>query len=164
MIEIVRIPEDRKPVLAGRGGKARVLLEKETKTSIDISDEVRITGDDPLLVLKARDIVQAVGRGFEPKKAMRIVHDDAELRVISMTGERLKKRQRLFARVIGRQGRCKKKIEQETGADIVIHGKTLALIGTRDELGPAVSAVEELLSGKTHAYAYKKMHIRKEHS
>ncbi|GAF95867.1 unnamed protein product, partial [marine sediment metagenome] len=46
---------------------------------------------------------------------------------------------------------------KETGASICIQGKTLSLIGTPDELGPAEEAVEELLAGKMHSYAYRMM-------
>jgi ribosomal RNA assembly protein len=161
MIEIVRIPDERKPILIGQRGKTKKGIEKCTGTSIEVSDDVTISGEDPLLVLKARDMVLAIGRGFSPKEARRLLDDGCELHVISLEGETLKKRRRLLGRVIGKQGKAKKRIEADTGASISIQGKTLALLGTHEEIGPAEDAIEELLAGKTHAYAYRRMYRKK---
>jgi len=161
MISIVRIPDERKSVLIGTRGHVREKIEKSTGTKIEVSDVVKISGDDPLLVLKAKEIATAIGRGFSPGKASRLLEEECELRVISLEGESLKKRKRLFGRVIGKNGGSREKIESEAGASICIYGKTLSLIGTPDELGPAEDAVEELLAGKTHSYAYRKMQMKK---
>jgi ribosomal RNA assembly protein len=161
MIEIVRVPDERKSVLIGKDGRVRGMIEKGTGTSIKVSDAVEISGDDALSVMKAKDIVTAIGRGFSPRRAKRLLEEDCELRVITLDGESLKKRKRLFGRVIGKAGGSREKIEQETGASVCIYGKTLSLIGTPDELGPAEYAVEQLLSGKTHAWAYRKMQMKK---
>ncbi len=161
MIEIVRVPDERKSVLIGKDGRVRGMIEKGTGTKILVSDAVEISGDDSLNLLKAKDIVTAIGRGFSPGKARRLLEEGCELRVISLDGESLKKRKRLFGRVIGKAGRCREKIERETGASVCIYGKTLSLIGTPDELGPAEDAIEELLSGKTHSWAYRKMQMKK---
>ena len=109
-------------------------------------------------------MVRAVGRGFSPAQAKRLLEDECDLHVISLQGENPKRRQRMLGRVIGNEGRAKKRIEEETGAIICIKGKTLSIIGNPDELGPAEEALEELLSGKTHAYAYKVMRLKKARS
>jgi ribosomal RNA assembly protein len=162
MIEIVRIPEERKPVLIGKDGKVRKRLEKSTGTKIEVNDAVEISGDDPIMVLKAKEMVTAIARGFSPAHARRLLGDDCALHVVSLEGETMKKRKRLFGRVIGKGGKCREKIEEETGALIRIYGKTLSLLGTQEEIGPAEEAVKELLTGKTHAWAYRKMHMKKD--
>ena len=161
MIEIVRIPADRKAAFIGKGGRVKARIEKATQTDIEVSEDVRIMGDDPILFLKAKDIVIAIGRGFSPKQAERLLDEDCYLHVISLDGKCPKKRERLLGRVIGREGRSKETIEEETGASICIRGKTLALIGTPEELEPAEEAIDKLLAGKTHAYAYQRMFKRK---
>jgi len=162
MIDAVRIPEDRKPAVLGSHGRTKAKIEKATGTKIDISDIVEISGDDPIMLLKARDIVTAIGRGFSLAQAMRLLEDDCLLRVISLEGESEKKRIRLFGRVIGKGGKSKGVIEKETGALLCIKGKTLSILGMREEVEPAEEAVETLLSGKTHGYAYKRMLMKKE--
>ena len=161
MIEIARIPEERKPVLIGTDGQTRERIEKRTGTKIEVGDEVKITGDDPIKVMLAKEVVTAIGRGFSPGKANRLLDEECELRVIALEGETLKKRKRLFGRVIGKDGRTRERVETVTGASISVFGKTISIIGTPDEAGPAEDAVQELLAGKTHSYAYKKMLSKK---
>ncbi len=161
MIDAVRIPEDRLPVLLGKRGAVKRAIEKSTQTRIEVTDVVTIEGDDPLLALKAKDIVRAIGRGFTPGQARRLMDDNCMLHVVSLDGEGFRKRQRIFGRVIGNEGRARKRIEAETGAKICIRGKTISIIGTPDQLRPAEEAVGELLSGKTHSFAYAMMRKRK---
>jgi ribosomal RNA assembly protein len=162
MIEIARIPDERIAVLIGKNGSVKKSIERATGTQIEITDIVRIEGGDPIRTLKARDMVLAIGRGFPPGTAKRIADEDCEFHVISLQGETQKTRQRLLGRVIGNNGRAKKRIENETGASICIKGKTVSLIGTPEELEPAEDALRELLAGKTHAHAYSVMNRRKE--
>ncbi|UCD02999.1 MAG: RNA-processing protein [Candidatus Aenigmatarchaeota archaeon] len=161
MIEELRIPEDRLPVLIGKKGRTKKAIEELTETSIEVSDWVKITGEDPLKLVKARDMVKAIGRGFSPEEAERLIEHDCNLHVISLNGETYKKRTRLLGRVIGNKGRSKRIIENETGASIAIKGKTVSIIGTPGETAPAEEALLDLLAGKTHAYAYKDMNKHK---
>jgi ribosomal RNA assembly protein len=162
MIEIVRIPEERKSVLIGKEGNVKAGIEKGTGTKIEVSDVVHISGDDPILVLKAKEMVLAIGRGFSPDHAEKLLEEPGcELHVMSLEGESVKKRRRLFGRVIGKGGKSRRRIESETGASVCIQGKTLSLIGTPDQLGPAEEAVQKLLAGKTHSHAYRRMQMKK---
>ncbi len=161
MIEVIRIPEERIPILIGRSGSVKKRIEKSTHTEIEVSDTVKITGDDPIGLLNAKDMVTAIGRGFSPNEVRRLAEDDCELHVISLHGESLKKRIRMLGRVIGNDGRTKKIIENETGASIAVKGKTLSVIGKPEEMKPAEEALGELLDGKTHAHAYSMMRRRK---
>ncbi|EQD46695.1 RNA-processing protein, partial [mine drainage metagenome] len=73
-----RIPEDRVGVLIGPGGRTRRELAAATRTVVDVESaegEVRIQGpdDDPIPALQARDIVLAIGRGFSPTRAFRLL-------------------------------------------------------------------------------------------
>ncbi len=160
MLEVVRIPEDRIPVIIGKNGCVKRRIEKLTETEIEVSDVVKITGEDPINLLKAKDMSTAIGRGFSQKEIERLADDDCELHVISLQGESLKKRTRMIGRIIGNDGRTKKIIEKETGVSIAIKGKTVSVIGTREEIAPAEEALAELLGGKTHGHAYGMMRKR----
>jgi ribosomal RNA assembly protein len=161
VIEEVRIPEERIPVLIGKDGSVKKTIEELTETRLDITDWVRITGEDPLKLMKAKEMVKAIGRGFTPEEAERLLEQDCSLHVISLGDDSPKKRTRLLGRVIGNKGRSKNIIEKETGASIAVKGKTIAVIGTPEETAPAEEALQELLSGKTHGYAYKAMGKRR---
>jgi ribosomal RNA assembly protein len=162
MMDIVRIPEDRIPALIGKKGRTKKSIEKWTGARIEAGDPVRIECEDPLMVLKAKDIVSAIGRGFPLHQTKRLLEEDCEFHLISLDGKTPRTRQRMMGRVIGNDGRVRKRIEEETGSLLCVRGKTIALIGKPGELAPAEDALSVILSGKTHAWAYTVMRRRKE--
>lgn len=156
MIVTVMIPEERKSVLIGKEGSVKKLLEEKTKTKITIELDVSIEGES-LNALKAQQIVKAIGRGFSPEKAFMLLDDEYQLNVISLSGESPNTIKRLFARVIGRQGKTRRKIEQCTGALVSVYGKTVSVIGKSSGLEAATRAIEQILEGRSHGYVYKRL-------
>jgi len=89
----LKIPVERAGALIGEKGGTKVELEKGTGSSIEVdgaTGEVVIEMDassgtrDPSGVLKARDIVNAIGRGFSPERAFRLFTDGQMLEVIDL--------------------------------------------------------------------------------
>jgi ribosomal RNA assembly protein len=157
MIEEVNIPEERKGVLIGRDGSVRAGLERQSRTRIRITEGVVIEGKDPLMVMRAAEVVKAVGRGFSPGSAMLLLGEEYELRVVSLQGESDKAVKRLMARVIGRKGATRRILEHDTNCLLSVYGKTVAIIGRSEEIPRAEEAVEELLKGRSHSYVYAKL-------
>lgn len=155
-IEEIAIPEERKPVLIGKDGKIKKEIESLTRTSITISDGILIKGELEN-VLRAKNIVGAIGRGFSPKHALRLLDDDCQLEIISLEAETENTRKRLFGRVIGRKGATRRIIEQSTGCLLSVYGKTVSIIGTAREIDLARSAVEDLIEGRQHGYIYARL-------
>ncbi|HEY1198391.1 MAG TPA: KH domain-containing protein [Thermoplasmata archaeon] len=158
-----RIPEDRVGVLIGPGGRTKKAIAAATATRIDIEaseGEVRVTGPDtdPMGVLKARDIVLAIGRGFSPERAMRLLREDTFFGVLDIklaTGHREKAAlRRIRSRVIGTHGRARMRIEQLSGCSVSVYGSTVALIGKEEELDRATRAVELLVKGSEHSTVF----------
>ena len=91
-----RIPDDRVGVLIGVGGATRRTIARATGTDIQIDaeeGEVRVSAPDsePIAALRARDIVLAIGRGFSPERAQRLLKDDTYFQVLDIkftTGHR----------------------------------------------------------------------------
>ena len=111
MFDVVRIPEDRIAILIGKDGGTKRKIEKVTKTKIEVNDGVEIDGDS-LEVLKAKQIVTAIGRGFSPYIALKLMDDDFQLIIISLQGETVNTQKRLMSRIIGTKGKCKNIIEK----------------------------------------------------
>ena len=70
-----KIPEERVAVLVGTAGSTKKMLEQQTKCAITVSKEgdVSITGEDALMLYTTREIVRAIGRGFNPKIALQLL-------------------------------------------------------------------------------------------
>jgi len=158
-----RVPEDRVAVVIGPGGRTKRAIATATSTHIDIDageGEVCLVGPDtdPMGVLKARDIVLAIGRGFSPESAMRLHKENTFLGVLDIklaTGHREKAAlRRIRSRVIGTNGRARTRIEELSGCSISVYGSTVALIGEEEQLERATRAVELLVKGSEHSTVF----------
>jgi len=158
-----RIPEDRVGAVIGPGGRTVREIAQRTATSVNVDGEegeVRVSGSDsdPMGVLKARDIVLAIGRGFSPERAFRLLKDDTYLGIVDIkaaTGRREKSvLRRVRSRVIGTRGRARSRIEELSGCSISVYGSTVALIGEEDQLDRATRALELLLHGSEHSTVF----------
>jgi len=147
-------------VLIGQGGATKRELEECTGTRLQIdSDEglVWIESDDPVAVLDAADVITAINRGFSPERALRLLEDEEiilEVIDISHVAGSPRQLERIRGRIIGKGGRSREQIENMTGAAISIFGKTVALIGTPEQLKTARNAVDMLLRGISHEQVY----------
>ena len=159
----VRIPEDRVGVLIGPGGRTCRDIAQRTATDLHIDSEegeVRVSGpdSDPARVMQARDIVLAIGRGFSPERAKRLLRDNTYLGILDIkftTGKKEKAAlRRIRSRVIGTRGEARSRIEQLSGCSVSVYGGTVALIGQEDQLERATRAVELLLRGSEHSTVF----------
>jgi len=162
--EYLKIPRERVGVVIGKNGIAKDEIENLTKTSIEIDSETGSVAispteltEDPLSVWKARYIVKAIGRGFNPEVSIKLMDDETILEIINLpdyVGKSKKAILRQKARIIGKEGRTKDIITDMTGVDISIYGKTVAIIGDMEAIHIAKEAVEMILSGVRHKTVY----------
>ncbi|WP_421078581.1 KH domain-containing protein [Methanothermococcus sp. Ax23] len=162
-IEVLKIPKDRIGVLVGKKGETKNKIEKELGVEIDIDEDGEITvfsteeQKDPLATWKARDIIRAIGRGFNPEKALKLVSDDYILEIIDITDYAHSDNaiRRLKGRVIGSGGKSRRYIEDLTDTDLSVYGKTIAILGEYEPVQIAKEAVSMILRGSSHAKMYK---------
>lgn len=156
----LRIPKERVAVLIGKNGEAKKDLEEHTKTQIKVDSregDVFISGKDALGLYTARELVKAIGRGFNPDIARLLLKQDFVLEIIEIAEYTKTKNSmiRLKGRVIGREGKSRKLIEELTESSISVYGKTISIIGPSESVSLARQAVTSLLKGSTHANVYK---------
>jgi ribosomal RNA assembly protein len=157
MIDFVKIPEERIKLLR-KDKKFLEDLQKFTNSKIEINEEVRIETEDPLMLLRIKEVIKAIGRGFSPRDAMDLLDENYYLLIINVKDYAGKSRNRLITlkgRVIGTSGKTKRLIESLTNTKLAIYGKTISIIGTWENVEKAREAVEMLLEGKMHKTVYK---------
>lgn len=161
-MRLVRIPKERVGALIGEGGETKELIERRAGVGLDIDSEGEVNigenPDDPLAALKVMDLVKAIGRGFAPHRAMRLLDEDEYLEVVEISdfvGKKSDKLARVRARLIGTNGKTRRIIEDLTGANMSIYGSTVSLIGNSVQLPIAKTAVEMLLRGSEHSTVYR---------
>ena len=156
----VKIPRDRIAVLIGKDGKTKKMLEEHgIKITVDSSTgEVKIEGEDSLKEYDGEMVVKAIARGFSPEKAILLFNDDYYFELLDIrdwAGKRSSHVKRLAGRVIGREGKARRVIEELTGASVAVYGHTVAIIGKIDEVEAAKRAIEMLLEGANHSTVYR---------
>ncbi|ADG13388.1 KH domain protein [Methanocaldococcus infernus ME] len=161
-VEIIKVPKDRIGVLIGKGGEVKKRIEDELKVKIKIDADGTVTiysknNEDPLALWKAKDIVKAIARGFNPEIALRLLSDDYVLEIINIEDYAKSENslRRLKGRVIGKEGKSRRYIEELTGASVSVYGKTVSIVGEADQVQIAKEAVEMLLRGASHSRTYK---------
>ncbi len=163
-MKYVRIPMDRVGVLIGPNGETRQKLQDATSIDISINSENgEITLDerraeDPFDVFKIENVIRAIGRGFSPDHAFKLLSDNYDLFIFDIHDYVKKKSShvhRVKARVIGKNGKTKQLLEELTGSDISIYGHTIAIIGHVIDIDIAKKAIDRLLQGSKHATVYR---------
>ncbi len=157
-MEIMRIPAERIAVLLGRNGATKRLIERKSKTKLTIDEEGAIEAfGEPFNTWKVRDVIMAIGRGFNPQKALKLLSEEYYLKVINLKdildSEKQIKRQK--GRIIGKNGKTRKLIEETAEVDLSIYGNTVSIMGGLEELSLAETAVMKLLRGTPHSGVYK---------
>jgi len=170
MIQSIRIPTERVGVLIGKNGETKEWLEKRAGVRISIDSEegdVQIDhthAPDPALALAVINVVNAIGRGFSPENAMKLLEDDYFLEILDIRDYVGKKHEhviRMRARVIGTHGKTRALIEELTGAHVSVYGNTVGIIGDILQMDVARRALHMLLSGSEHAAVYHFMEGRR---
>jgi ribosomal RNA assembly protein len=161
----VRIPKERVGVLIGPDGKVKRDIEERLMVELQIESEaggvnilLNEKAQDPSILFRAKDVVTAVGRGFSPEQAFRLIRNEdaifdfVDLRIIFDRSE--SDIRRVKSRIIGMNGKTRRTIEELTEADVVVYGHTVGMIGTFEEVDAARNAVQMIIQGSQHHTVY----------
>jgi ribosomal RNA assembly protein len=157
-----RVPKDRIAVIIGaKGATAKSIRRaagcKEFNIDSDSGDIEVLWGEvgsyDPVKAMKLPDVVKAIGRGMAPNAAVKLLEDNHFFELVDLrdfVGKRSNQQRRIRARIIGREGKIRKLIENLTQTQISIYNSTVVLVGEEGGLYSARHAIEMLAGGSEH--------------
>ena len=163
----MKLCKNRIAVIIGKNGKTKEEIESKLGVKIDLDSK---TGDcdikpvlnnlnySPLNVYTAQKVVNAINRGFNPIKAMKLMEDTYELEIfnlLTILGKSNKRIKRIKGRIIGRDGEMRKTIEKFGESFISVYGKTVSIIADYENLQIARKAVSMLINGMPHHVVIK---------
>lgn len=168
----MRIPKERVGVLIGQGGETKRVIEKMLSVTLQVESETGGVAimlsektEDPSVLLRAKDVVTAIGRGFSPEHAFKLIHDEeAVLDIIDLRtifGRSESDIRRVKGRIIGMEGKTRRIIEELTDTSIAVYGHTVGIIGKIEHAQVAREAVQMLIQGSQHATVYKFLHRKR---
>lgn len=160
-----KIPLDRIGVLIGREGSTKKEIEEKTKTTLTIDTQTGAVIIEPaspntsaLDLIKAQNIVRAIGYGFSPERAFRLLEEDQILEVIDVrqyVGDKPNHIKRVLGRIIGEEGKARRVLEELTGTYISVYEHYVAIIGDYETANIAKRAIEMLIEGRMHSTVYR---------
>jgi ribosomal RNA assembly protein len=158
--------------LIGPDGRIKKSIEEKLAVELQIDGEagdvnvlVKEDATDPSTLFRAKDVVTAVGRGFSPEHAFRLIRDEeavldvVDLRIVFGKSEADIKR--VKGRIIGMNGKTRTIIEELTEANVAVYGHTVAIIGTIEQAQIAREAIEMLIKGNMHGTVYRFLHRKR---
>jgi len=168
----VRVSKERVGILVGPEGLVKTRIEEKLKVKLRIDSETGNVDiilspqtDDPSVLFRAKEIVTAIGRGFSPEHAFRLLNDEeaifALLDLHDLVGKSEADLKRIRGRVIGENGRTRRLIEELTETHVSVYGHTIGIIGDAEQVEIAKQAVQMLLKGGLHATVYRFLHAKR---
>jgi len=169
---LVRIPKERIGVLVGPNGIVRSRIEEILNIKLQIdstSGDVEISllpeTTDPSVLFRAKEVITAIGRGFSPEHAFQLLDNEETVFEIINLHESIGKSEadlkRLKGRVIGKDGKTRRIIEELTDAYVSVYGHTIGIIGESEQVEVAKQAVKMLLRGGLHTTVYRFLHKKR---
>jgi ribosomal RNA assembly protein len=152
MIESVNVPKDRINVI--KDEKAKRGVENSVNVKLSFDENTVVIEGEGLDLFTAKNVIKAIGRGFAPDKAFRLLDEEQVLEVIEI-GEETNKLKIIKSRLIGTKGKTRRMIEEFSGASLSVYGKTVSIIGKYEQLNIAKEAVKMIILGSKHAKVYK---------
>ena len=114
------------------------------------------------MMMKVPDMIKAIGRGMNPKKAMSLLDDEMLFELIelkSFVGKKANQQRRIRSRIIGSEGKIRKRLEALTNCEITVYGGTVVIIGDDLGLPMASDAIKKLLNGAEHGPVLKRLEL-----
>ena len=160
--QIVKVPTERVGVIIGKDGTTRKSLEKDLGVQLKVDSQegtVIVKADsvgdaDPLTAVR---VIEAIGRGFSPQRARRLLDEGMVFEVIDLrdyAGKSTNSLDRIRGRVIGLKGKSRRVIEELTRCYVSVYGRTVSIIGDATEVQLAADAVRTLAGGSQHRTVY----------
>ncbi len=160
-----KLPLDRIGVLLGENGRVKKEIEEKTRTIITVDSNTGSVIIEPaspnttaLDLMRAQNIVRAIGYGFSPERAFRLLEEDQILEVVDVrqyVGDKPNHIKRVLGRVIGEEGKARRTLEELTGTYISVYDHYVAIIGDYETANIAKKAIEMLIEGRMHSTVYK---------
>jgi len=163
----MKIGKNRIAVLIGKDGEIKKEIENKLGVRINLDSksgncEILSNPEDPnympLNIFTAQKIANAINRGFNPIKAMKLLEENFDLDIFNLlqiVGKSDKRIKRVKGRIIGRNGEMRKAIERYAESFISVYGKTISIIADYDNLQIARKAVSMLINGMPHHVVLK---------
>ncbi len=136
--------------------RAKSELEKKLNIEIKIqAKKVKIIGNS-LEEYEASIVLDAISFGFSAKKALALKEESKIFRILNIKDfTRKKNLKEVRARIIGKEGKTKRTIENIAECDIIIKDNEIGIIGDAESIEELITAISSLIRGTKQSNTYR---------
>lgn len=148
---------------AERVANAKDLIEEELNVKIEREGnilKIMASKDQIEDILKGEEILRALKWGFPPQTALKLRKSNFDFQTVDLKRFR-GDLNRIKSRVIGRNGKTKKKIQGVTNTSIIISKRHVVVLGGYEGLKMAIQAIKMIASGRRQQDVYQWLHREK---
>jgi ribosomal RNA assembly protein len=141
----------------------------QNKNKLEQELEVKITNQGKNLFIDGEpdkefitlQVIKAINLGFSVGKALLLKNEDIILQTLHIKDiTKRKDLERVRARIIGKQGKTLKTLDNLTGCDFSVKNNEVGIIGDAEDIKEAMQAIISLICGSKQANVYA--HAEKE--
>lgn len=137
--------------------KAKEELEKKLNIKITISKKTVTIEGNPLEEYEVANVLNAVSFGFSAKKSIHLLGEEISFKKLNIKD--FTKRKDMYevrARIIGKEGKIKRTIEDLSDCEIILRGNTLGILGSAEEMEKVITGITNLIRGSkvSNVYSY----------
>lgn len=133
-------------------------LQEKLNIKIDIiGKKVNFSGDG-LEEYEAMLVFEAIKFGFSVKNALLLLNPELDFRIMNIKDfSRKKNMKEVRGRVIGKQGKTLRTMENISGAEIILKENEIGVIGDAEQIEETITAIQNLVKGTKQSNVYRYM-------
>ncbi|MBI3334370.1 hypothetical protein HYZ97_02695 [Candidatus Pacearchaeota archaeon] len=136
--------------------KERIMLEERLRVRINVKGKAVSFKGEPVDEFEAMHIFEAVQFGFTLKDALLLLEPDMQFRKLHIKDfTRRKNLYEVRSRIIGREGKTKRTIEDISDCVLVLNENTLGIIGSAEAIDTTLTALKSLIGGSKEGNVYR---------
>jgi ribosomal RNA assembly protein len=136
--------------------RTKAELEKKLSIKININKKKVDISGTAMNEYEASIVLDAINFGFSTKKALLLKEEDACLRILNIKDfTRKKNLKEVRARIIGKQGKTRKTIENISNCFMVIKDNEIGIIGEAESVEDLITATKNLIRGTKQSNTYR---------
>jgi len=139
-------------------------LEQELEVKLTNQGKNLFIDGEPDKEFIAIQIIKAINSGFSIEKALLLKKEDIILQIINIKDiTKRKDLERVRARIIGKQGKTLKTLDNLTGCEFAIQDNCVGIIGDTEDIKEAIQSITSLIQGskQSNVYAHAEKEMKK---
>jgi len=157
----IKLPRDRIGAFVGKNGSTKNDIENKFGVKLNVNSATGLISvidiNSDYQFFKLTHFINAVGSGFSPERAFRLISDDEILLKLDLkeySGKSINSLNRIKGRIIGLNGKTRTIIEDMTNTYVSIYRHHVSILGEYNETKIALESIKLLASGSPHKVVY----------